>query len=156
MDGPAIYWSQTSESGGVYFCTPGDPTGDTKMHAEPGSMTATWGDMHYLMSESKDSIFECEKTARGGSPATFISGELGLTSMAVGCTGVYWTVGGTGTSADGAVKMCPLDGCGAGPRIIASGQARPTSITLRNGLVYWTNRGLEGSAASSEVLRARL
>ncbi|AUX39542.1 hypothetical protein SOCE26_009350 [Sorangium cellulosum] len=156
MDGTTVYWSHTTDPGGVYFCNASDSTGAIQLHAEPGAAMAIQGDIHYVMSVAKGSIFSCKKAGCGGSPAAFVEGEQALTSMAVGPTGVYWTAAGDETRTGGAVKMCPLDGCGAGPRVIASGQARPTSIRLRNGFVYWANRGVAGPPMSGEIVRAGL
>ncbi|WP_437936610.1 hypothetical protein [Sorangium sp. So ce341] len=156
MDGTKVYFAEGTSPWGVYFCTPGQNHSWPQLHGEVVAVMTIHDDVHYGMSASTGSILTCHKDGCGGSPDIFVGGEQGLTSMAVGSTGVYWTSNGTGTSADGAVKMCPLTGCGDGPRIIASGQARPTSVRLRNGFVYWANRGLDGRESSGQVMRAGL
>ncbi|WP_437963776.1 hypothetical protein WMF04_29100 [Sorangium sp. So ce260] len=156
IDDTLVYFAESTNPAGVYFCKPGQGQPWPQLHGERVAVMAIHGELHYAMTSSTGSILTCHKEGCGGSPDIFVEGEQGLTSMAVGSTGVYWTSSGTGTSADGAVKMCPLTGCGAGPRIIASAQARPTSVRLRNGFVYWANRGLEESEGSGEIMRAGL
>lgn len=55
---------------------------------------------------------------------------------------VYWTeFGDDFGSTNGSVKSCPVSGCGAGPKVIATAQANPEAIIVDATHVYFSTGG---------------
>ena len=74
--------------------------------------------------------------------ATGLDETEGITSDS---NNVYWTeFGDMAGSQNGAVKGCPLAGCGNGPTVYASGQGNPVGIVSDGQKVYWGNYGSGG------------
>jgi hypothetical protein len=69
-----------------------------------------------------------------GAPVVMASVPKSL-GLAADDTGIYFT------TEQGFVMTCPLSGCAAGPRILASAQAAPFAIVVDAAAVYWTNSG---------------
>jgi len=141
-----IYWTHTTDPGGLYRCTPGAGR-PTQLHANAGSVLAVQGDQVFVMNATLRNIVSCAKAGCGGSPPVFVDNEPDMTSMVVTANAVYWT-GGSDAAADGYVKSCPLTGCAGGKRILASSQARPTSLRARDGKIFWVNRGIGANTGS--------
>jgi len=68
-------------------------------------------------------------------------------TIAVGGGSLYWSAmpldvaGGVILQTDGMIKTCPLAGCAAGTRVLATKQHDPTAMALDAKSVYWTNTG---------------
>lgn len=146
-----VFWAHTTDPGGLYRSVDGDA--GMQLHGKPGPVTAVHGGKVYVLSTIANAITTCAETGCGGEPLVFVENEPGVTSMAVGPTGVYWT-GGSADAADGYVKTCALSGCEGTKRIIAQNLARPTSVRLRGAHVYWVTQGL--GADDGTVMRAGL
>jgi hypothetical protein len=93
-------------------------------------------------------LFWTNELADGGSVAScalpscdagaFATGQTNPSYLKIDASGVYWIDRGTPPTANGAIVMCPLSGCGAGPVTLAAGQLDPQAITLDATSVYWT------------------
>lgn len=67
-------------------------------------------------------------------PAVIATGAVGISSLALDDTSVYWAdrFGGT-------VKSCARNGCDQGPTTLAEDQVEPFTVTTDATRVYWTN-----------------
>ncbi len=69
--------------------------------------------------------------------------------MATDANRVYWTeFGDAWGTANGAVKSCPIAGCGAGPTVYTASQVNPRGIAIDAQNVYW------GSATYGPIVGA--
>lgn len=151
FDGTTLFWSHTTDPGGLYKCTPGVTGSNVQLHATAGTVVTAYGDQIYTMTTT--GITTCAKAGCGGQPTPFVTSEAGLSSMVVTPDGVFWSSSGSTTAADGAIKTCPLSGCSGSIRIVATGQAQPTSLRYREGTLYWANRGTT-SGVGGAIMRA--
>jgi hypothetical protein len=66
-------------------------------------------------------------------PMVLVSGAHMPLSIAVSDGNLYWT----DTYSVGAVKTCPLTGCGGEPRVLALQQPYPQWLKIQGGVAYW-------------------
>ena len=151
FDGTTLFWSHTTDPGGLYKCTPGVGGSDIQLHATAGAVIAAHATNIYTMTATGISV--CAKAGCGGQPTPIVSSEAGISSMVVAPSGVYWSTSGSANAADGAIKMSPLTGCSGSIRLISTGQAQPTSLRYRDGILYWANRGVAGGLGGA-IMRA--
>ena len=78
-------------------------------------------------------------------PNVIVAGEVGISSIAVDATDVYWTTGPQG----GHVATCPKTGCTGSPRILAANQDSATRIALVGDRVAWIASDVVRSAQKS-------
>jgi hypothetical protein len=76
-------------------------------------------------------------TASDPGPCVMASGLYVAYAVVSDSNRVYWTEWGDSSHATGAVKSCPLTGCGAGPTVYASAIAGPRGIAIDGQNVYW-------------------
>jgi len=73
---------------------------------------------------------------------------------------IYWTeLGDNFMTSNGAVKGCPLAGCGSGPIVYANGLANPASIVSDGQTIYWgdyTGGGVFACAVTGCAMSPRL
>jgi hypothetical protein len=150
-----LYWLETTDPAGLYACSAAGGAA-ARLTAESGQVVRLVGDTLYVLRQFGDVIYRCAKSGCSGSGTPLVNGQLSAGSLAVDARGIYWTVPGSDTAATGEVRTCPSDGCGAaGPRVLASGLARPTDVKVQGDDVLWVNQGLIGVASSGSVMRVR-
>jgi hypothetical protein len=82
-------------------------------------------------------------------PAVFARKLAHPTALAVDASGVYWFA-----SDANEIEMCPLSGCGGGPRTVVSDVKGASHLTLSGGSVYWAAPvRKEGDATWSTLYR---
>lgn len=62
-----------------------------------------------------------------------VTGEAGVSSVALDATHVYWTTGGLG----GHVARCPRAGCAGAPDVLATNQAEAKQVAVAGERVVW-------------------
>lgn len=154
-DATKVYWLDTTDpTNGLFSCTRGG-SGMTRLTQEGGRVVRLQGDNLYVL-QFAGSIYRCNKDGCSGAGAPLITGQGLANSMDVDAQGFYWTIPGSDTAATGEVRGCPLDGCPAsGPRVFATGLARPTDVTVHGKDILWVNQGLVGVVDSGSVMRVR-
>lgn len=70
------------------------------------------------------------------SPTTFKDALPNPRGLVADSANVYWT-----NLDDGTVLSCPISGCTAAPRVLATGQSAPLRIALDGDHLYWVNSG---------------
>jgi hypothetical protein len=78
-------------------------------------------------------------TASSMGPCLMASGLNVPYSVVSDSSRVYWTESGYDMDPNGAVKSCPVSGCGAGPLVYASGVGPTRGVAIDAQNVYWGN-----------------
>jgi hypothetical protein len=76
-------------------------------------------------------------TASVSGPCVMVSGLDVAHSIVSDSSRVYWSEWGSYTEATGAVKSCPLAGCGAGPLVYVNLVDNPADLAIDAQSVYW-------------------
>jgi hypothetical protein len=98
---------------------------------------AEFGD--FLEPESTDTIYSCPVDGcAGGVPDLFATDVVGIGQLTADEIRVYWTERGTSPFyLEGRVRSCPLEGCGAGPKVHAVQQQGADSIAVDETHLFW-------------------
>jgi hypothetical protein len=126
----------------VLYCGTQQGCGDTPdlIANAPATGPAALGPLrlYWTARPPVNAIYACLRSgADKGSPLVPIaSNQANPTAITTDAQRVYWT-----TFDDGAVRSCPLDGCGGAPTDLAIGQQGPAGIASDGSYVYWANAG---------------
>ncbi len=96
------------------------------------------------------SLLTCAASGCGSNgPVMFAYRLAHPTALAVDASGVYWYA-----SDAGSIAMCPLAGCGGGPRDVATDLEGVQSLALSGDFVYWSALDAEsGGTTRSTIYR---
>lgn len=156
FDDASLFWLESTDPAGLYACPRQGSAMPLRLTADRGSIVRLHEDTLFVARNTGDGIYRCSKDGCGGQGTDVVTGEAGISSLAVDARGLYWTTPGSASEATGTVKTCPLDGCGEqGPRVLATGLAQPTDVHLLGDDVVWVEQGLTGTAASGAIRRVR-
>lgn len=73
----------------------------------------------------------------GGAVVPVASAQAWPFNMAADAKNLYWTISTE-------IRACPLDGCAAGPSVVASGFTYPSNVAPAGAALYWTETGTAG------------
>ena len=145
VDATNVYWADDLTPGGNVSTVP-IVGGQVSALASPDAdcVTLTLTDTDVIWSQYPGGIFRMAKDG-GGATLLYPSLASGLVSDN---TNLYWTAE---SSPNGGIELITLGG-DAGNTQLVGGQDLPLGITLRAGVLYWTNLGLDaGSIAMMPV-----
>jgi hypothetical protein len=143
-DSTYLYWAAGfGDDGAVFRCVPSECAATlARLGTTFGVPFALAVDPSYLfwIDIGPNEVVRCALPACGGGPEIFtdiaLSGlKLDISGLAIHGGNVYWTQG----VGEGGVFQCPTTGCGAGPKVIAKGQAYPIFIAVDDSGIYWSN-----------------
>jgi len=156
VDATKVYVASSlipAAGGGAYDCALTGCSGPKNILFSPAKLLAITGTT--LVGTSSDKVIACTSSGCGAVPVELAAGQTGVSAITADSVGVYWAIRGSGTAADGSIRMCKLPTCAGGVRALAASQAAPVGIVVDGDFVYWVNNGITGSASSGSVLRVR-
>jgi hypothetical protein len=160
LDAARVYWS--IEAGALLACPRSGcaQAGPSTLYTGGGSIDALGSDGSFVYfsgtaTEDDPSAGIWRVPVDGGSAPTQLATEqLNAMHLAVGGGHVVWATSGGGDGAN-SVLACPVDGCGDGPTLLASGQASVLGLATDGTSAYWTAHA-EDARASGQIASCNL
>jgi hypothetical protein len=134
IDDECVFWVNFTSGGSVSRIAK-NGTGYAKLAVANGPRTLAIDTDRVFWTSVEGALVRLPKT--GGSPVTITQQGVGVVSLFVFDTDVYWTHRGTGR----VLRMNKLDTTGDSISVVASGLLNPTSVYVDANHVFWSEAG---------------